>query len=409
MNIQHTLDETSSNKGKIMRKAFLISICILLYQPQVFGYGAILHIQGEEGDREAYFTDVRNVTNRTPVSLNGGPEINEIGITAVYENANKPEWVYMNVQFECPSGILVDKKGDVKVNPHIIKAGDSVKFRIGANSYKLRRSDLKTEPLPQSEWKTSNAPMLSKAGAIACNYIEFDRALFRSISNGKFDHDKFGKDVNDKFALPDDMVLLGINLSSEFLDYSWSILWWEKVFEGKRPNPSGKWTQKASKADKEAAIKKVKDAYSSIAPQLEAAKKNLEAGVDKQNAEFEFRDKAAKLRQGRKQNKFEVSLNNFWIGKKEQEVVNTMGNPEFSQAGDTRFLTYTQYFDNRGTAVMKSGAVVTEGVYAECYSQFAIMQDKKGIWRVADVKVRADGNHLGMAKSLCYDVVKIHD
>lgn len=58
---------------------------------------------------------------------------------------------------------------------------------------------------------------------------------------------------------------------------------------------------------------------------------------------------------------------------------------------------------------MKSGAVVTEGVYAECYSQFAIMQDKKGIWRVADVKVRADGNHLGMAKSLCYDVVKIHD
>lgn len=395
-----------------MRKAFLFSICILLYQPQAFGFGAILHMQGEEGEREVYFTDIRNVTDRTPPSLNiGGPEIKEIGVTAVYETANKPEFVYMNVQFDCPAGLLMDKRGNTKVNPEVMKAGNPVKFRIAANSYKLRRSDLKTEDLPQSDWQTSSAPMLSKAGAIACNYIEIDRALFRSISpdKTKFDHDKFGKEVNQQFALPNDMVLLGIKLSSEFLDYSWSILWWDKVFEGKRPNPSGKWTQKASKEDKEAAIKKIKDAYNDIAPQLEATKQKLEAGVDKQNAEFEFRDKAAKLRQGRQQNKFEVSLNNYWIGQKEQEVVNAMGSPLLKQAGDTRFLTYIKYFDNRGTAVMKSGAVVAEGVYAECYSQFAIMQDKNGVWRVADVKVRADGNHLGMAKSLCYDVIKVGD
>lgn len=397
-------------RGYGVKKILSLSVVAFILGVDAFGFGAILHIQGEDGDREAYFANVRDISNRTSPSLNiGGPEIKEIPVTVIYENANKPELVYMNVQFECPAGILMDKRGNVKENPLKIKAGDSVKFRIGANSYKLRRSNLQTEPLVQSVWKTSSAPMLSKAGAIACNDVDFSKALYNSISNGNFDNDKFGKEVNEKFALPADMVLLGINLSSEFLDYSWTVLWWEKVFEGKRPNPSGKWTQKASKADKEAAIKKIKDAYNSIAPQLEATKKNLEAGIDKQNAEFEFRDKAAKLRQGRKQNEFEVSLNNFWIGKKEQEVVNIMGNPEFSQAGDTRFLTYTKYFDNRGTAVMKSGAVVTEGVYAECYSQFATMQDKKGNWRVADVKVRADGNHLGMAKSLCYDVAKIHD
>lgn len=391
-----------------MKKRFLISIIILLYQSQAYGFGAILHIQGEDGEREAYFTDVRNISNRTSPGLSmGGPEIMEIGVTAIYESANKPEWVYMNLQFECPAGILMDKRGGVKVNPNKIKAGESVKFRIAANSYKLRRSDLKTEPLTQSDWKTSNAPMLSKAGAIACNDIEFNKALYGSISNGNFDRDKFGTEISGKFALPNDMVLLGINLSSEFLDYSWSILWWEKVLEGKRPNPSGKWTQKASKADKEAAIKKIQDAYNSIAPRLEASKLNLEAGVAKQNAEFEFIDKATKLRQGRKQNEFEVSLNNLWVGKKEQEVVNIMGNPEFGHAGDTRFLRYTQYFDNRGTALMSNGAVVSEGVYAECYAEFATMQDKNAVWRVADVKVRADGNHNGMAKGLCYDLAKI--
>lgn len=378
-----------------------------LLHTQAFALGAILHIQGEDGDREAYFADVTVITNRTPPSLMmPTTEIKEIPITAVYENANKPEWVFMNLQFECPASVLIDyKKGDAKDNPLKIKAGDNVKFRIGAGSYKLRRADLKSEPLPESDWKNSNAPMLSKAAAIACNDLEFNKTVRRAASKNSFNSDQFGKEIYSKFNLPADMMLIGQVLSNEFLDYTWTILWWEKVFEGKRPNPSGKWTQKASEADKKAAMKKLQDDYDQIKPQVEAAKKSLQEGIHKMDAEFEFQDKAAKLRQGRQLNRFEVHLNAVWVGKLEQEVVNKMGNPELNSVGDTRFLNYTKYFDNRGYAIhMGSGAVVSEGIYMECYAEFSTMQDKNGEWRVADVKVRAIGG-----ADLCYDISRIPD
>jgi len=372
-----------------------------------FALGAILHIQGEDGDREAYFADVTIITNRTPPSLMMPPtEIKEIPVTAIYENANKPEWVFMNLQFECPASVLIDyKKGEAKENPLKIKAGDNVKFKIGAGSYKLRRADLKSEPLPESDWKNANAPMLSKAAAIACNDLEFNKTVRGAASKNSFNSEKFGKEIQTKFNLPADMMLIGHVLPNEFLDFTWTILWWEKVFEGKRPNPSGKWTQKASEADKKAAQKKLQDDYDKIKPQVEAAKESLQAGIAKMDAEFEFLDKAAKLRQGRGLNKFEVHLNAVWVGKPEQEVVNKMGNPEFNHVGDTKFLGYTKYFDNRGYAIhMGSGAVVSEGIYMECHAEFAIMQDKKGTWRVADVKIRAVGGG-----DLCYDLSRIPD
>lgn len=376
-------------------------------QTQAHALGAILHIQGEDGDREAYFADIRNISNRTPPSLIMAPtDIKEIPVTAVYENANKPEWVFMNLQFECPASVLIDyKKAEAKENPLKVKAGDHVKFKISAGSYKLRRADLKSEPLPESDWKTSNAPMLSKAGAIACNDIAFQKAVRESASKNSFNFDQFGKAIHGQLGLPADMLLIGPDLSSEFLDYAWTILWWEKVFEGKRPNPSGKWTQKASEADKKAAMKKLQEDYDKIKPQVEAAKKSLQEGIHKMDAEFEFQDKAAKLHQGRQLNRFEVHLNAVWVGQLEQEVVNKMGNPELTSAGETRFLGYTKYFDNRGYAIhMGSGAVVSEGVYMECYAEFATMQDKKGAWRVADVKVRAVGS-----ANLCYDLSRIPD
>ncbi|MBC3831215.1 hypothetical protein H8K33_06830 [Undibacterium amnicola] len=383
-----------------------------LSHSQAFALGIIVHIQGQKGDREAYFANVRTVLNRTPVDQIFGPiEIRELQLTAVYEHLDKPEWVYMNMWFQCRPQVIIDsEKGTANENPHAVKAGEVATFRIGPGSYKLRRADLKSEPLPESDWKKSNAPMLSKAAAIACNEGNFKNLLIDLSKKKPFDHDKFGKAINGQFNLPVDMQLIGAVLASDFLDYAWTFLWWETVFEGNRPNPSGKWTQKASQADKDAAVKKLQDDYEKNAPRLEAMKKELQDSIAKMDANAEFHSKAAKLRQGRQLNKFETSLNSVWIGKEEQAVIDKMGKPALSDVGNTRFLTYTKYFDNRGYAVhMGSGAFVSEGVYAECFVEFATMQDKKSVWRVADVKVRADGSHNGMAKDLCHGLSRIPD
>lgn len=393
---------------------FLACLC-LFHQSQAQGLGLILHIQGQKGDREAYFANIRHVMNRTPVGMVFGPtEYRELAITAVYEHLDKPEWVGMNLWFQCPAKFTYnfDKGGMMtsKENKNLPKYGDEATFRIAEGSYKVRRADLKSEPLSSSAWNKSKAPMLSKAAAIVCGHDRLMDIVYTLSKQVPFDQEKFGKAISSEFNLPSDTQLVGVTQSNEFLDLAWTFLWWETVMEGNRPNPSGKWTQKASEADKEAAVKKLQDEYAKAAPQLEAMKKNLQDGITKMDAEFALRDKGAKLRQGRQPNKFEISLNSVWIGKEEQEVVKKMGKPELNNTGETRFLTYTKYFDNRGYAVhVASGALVSEGVYAECFAEFATMQDTKGVWRVADVKVRADGSHNGMAKDLCYGLSKIPD
>lgn len=393
-------------------KLFCAAACFLAFHTHSYGVGVILHIQGEKGGREAYFADVRTMWDRTPFDQIFGPvEMRELQTTAIYEHPNKPEWVTMNLWFKCPRQEIVDlDKGTAKQNPNRVKAGDAVNFRIGPGSYKVRRSDLKSEPLPESDWKKSDSPMLSKAGTIACNGGNYHNLLADFAKKQPFEHEKFGKEINSRYNLPADMPLINIMQPNEFLDFTWTFLWWEVTLAGDRPNPSGKWTQKASQADKDAAVKKIEADYAKIAPQLEAMKKTLQDNIAKMDANSDFQRKGAKLRQGRKQNKFEVSLNNLWIGKEEQAVVNKMGNPVLNDAGDTRFLTYTKYFDNRGYAVhVASGAVVSSGVYAECFAEFATMKDSQGVWRVADVKVRADGNHSAMEKDLCYDLARIPD
>ncbi|MBK9427203.1 MAG: hypothetical protein IPN63_07415 [Gammaproteobacteria bacterium] len=160
---------------------------------EAFAFGVVLQYEGEVDDRVAYFADVRTILNRTPPDQVMGPtEIREIGVTAVYENANKPEFVHMKLQFQCSNTFSMDMASrKITENKNALRAGHVVTFRIGPGSYKLRRSDLKTEAVAASDWKTSSAPMLSKAGTIACNDIEFDKALHAAIKGDTFDFDGF--------------------------------------------------------------------------------------------------------------------------------------------------------------------------------------------------------------------------
>lgn len=380
------------------RRYLLAFLAALLLPAKALAFGVVLQYEGERDDRIAYFADVRVILNRTPPSQIMGPtEIREIGVTAVYENANKPEFVHMRLQFQCKNSYSMDMASHkITENSARVHAGDAVTFRIGPGSYMLRRSDLKTEPVPESDWKTSNATMLSRAGTIACNDIEIDQALHAAIKGDQFDFAGFGKRIA-KLGLPADMPVIGEALPSEFLDFAWENFWVDKVLAKQRPDPTGKWARPITEAERQAAIKKLQDQQQTLLAATASMQASLRADLQRTQGEMQADLAAAKNAgkhpDGSKMNKREAKLMAVFGGRPEQEVVATMGNPDdFNQGGGTRFLRYSAWWEQQGVTVYGAQGVIggDPGGYAECTAEFRIRQDANGEWRVDDIVVRAD-------------------
>lgn len=397
---------------KLSALGFISALCL---PAQALAFGVILQYQGEVDDRELYFADVRTIANRTPPEMITAPtEIREIDVTAVYESATKPEFVHMKLQFQCSSAYSMDMATyKLSENKNKVRAGDAVTFRIGPGSYKLRRSDLKTEPVATSDWKTSKTPMLSKAGTIACNDIEFDKALHAAIKGDTFDFDGFGKRIG-KLGLPEDMPLIGETLPSEFLELAWETFWWDKVLAKKRPDPSGKWAKPLSEADKRAAMEKLKQKQQELESGTASMRAGLLESIRKTNAEMkadlESARNADKHPDGSKMNRWEVKLSKALRGRTEQEVINVMGNPEFNQVAGTHFLRYSAGWEKQGVTVYGAQGVVGSeiGGYAECFAEFRLRQDAQGEWRVDDVLVRGESGGMGDSRlqSTCDDATR---
>jgi hypothetical protein len=380
----------------------------LLFSGKALALGAIVHLQGTEGDREAFFADTRMTLDRTPMDQILGPiSVKEIDVTAVYENAAKPEWVTLRLQFECPSELadeLVGRKDKAKP----LGPNDPVKFRIGPGSYQVKRIDLKSEPMAESPWNVSSAPMLMKAGRIACNIDEFRKSIRKSLgaSSADFDHAAFGERLG-KLGLPPDLMMIGRTQSNEFLDFAWEVLWLKTAMAGKRPDPSGKWSRAATSAEKAAALQRMEKLQKEAEPVLAQARASLEGNLNQMQAEFDFQDRAASIRKDRKLNKLEEKLIYAWVGRTEEEVVSAMGNPSLNEAGDQRFLHYMRYFDNTAQVIdMNSGARWEEGNYSECNVEFVTMRDKQSTWRVADARVWIKENAMGNGKAWCDSIMK---
>ena len=385
--------------NEMLGKTILCLGAALLFSGRALALGAIVHLQGAEGDREAFFADVRMVLDRTPMDRIMGPtSVKEIDVTAVYEHAAKPEWVTLRLQFECPSELADAKNKAKSLGPN-----DPVRFRIGPGSYQVRRMDLKSDPMAESAWNLSSAPMLMKAGRITCNMDEFRKAIRKSLGadTAAFDHAAFGQRLS-KLGLPPDLMLIGHTQSNEFLYFAWEVLWWKTVRDGKRPDPSGKWSRAATSAEKAAATQRMEELQKEAEPVLAQARASLEGNINKMQAEFDFQDRAASLRKDRKLNKLEEKLIYAWVGRTEEEVVTAMGNPRLNEAGDQRFLHYMRYFDNTAQVMeLKSGATWEEGNYSECNVEFVTMRDKQSQWRVADARVWIRENALGNGKAWC--------
>ncbi len=389
-----------------------LGLCIAttLFSPTTLAFGVLLHYQGNKTDREAYFADVRTISNRTaPDQLMAKTETREIDVTAVYEHPNKPEFVHMKLQFACPNAFAIDRQTHTLTeNKQKIKSGDTVSFRMGEGSYKLRRADLQSEPVPASDWKQSNAALLSKAATIACNHLEFDQALHASMHEKEFDFEGFYKRIRT-LGLSSEIVLTGQTLAPEFLDFAWNQLWYDTLAEGKRPDPSGKWRNKITDSERQAALKKIEAQQQQLQPELEAARQSLMAGIQKAQTERAARAQTAARPDGKKLTPIESNLLLLWKGRSEPEVINVMGNPEFNQAGDRRFLRYTKAWEKAGlTAFNGRGEVVggEVGGYAECFVEFITKQDTQGEWHVEDILVRSDFEDAGIGKTrqLCQDL-----
>lgn len=381
---------------------------------QAFAFGAVVQYEGEIDDRVVYVADLRYMLNRTPPAMVGGDlEIRELPVTAVYENAGKPEFVHMKLQFQCAVGKRPNNS-DFKLteSKNFFRASNT--FRIGAGSYQLRRADLKTEPVAESDWKAARAPMLAKAAIIACNSIEIDQALHAAIKGKTFDFEGFGKRIAAYLGLPADMPVIGASLPSEVLDFAWENLWWSKVLDGKRPDPSGKWAQPLSEADKQAALatlrKKQQDLESGTESMRASLLESLQKTGKEMKADLEAAKNADKHPDGSKMNKYEAKLAAVFRGQPEEKVIEIMGNPEFNQVAGTRFLRYTEYWERAAVTVYGAQGVVggDAGGFAKCFAEFRVRQDAHGQWRVDDVLVRGDyqGAGLGKVSLLCEDATR---
>lgn len=363
----------------------------------VFAQSALVHIQGEEGNREAYFANFTVVFDRTPVDKVLGPiHVKQLDTTIVYESADKPEFSELRLQFEC----VVKYAYDGKTIPKQPAFDAPVKVRVGEGSWKLRREDLKNEDLPAGDWRTSSSPVLLKLHKIACNEDVMRSAVIKAA---KANNMEIFKDEMGKIGLPKDLQLVGQQISSEYMDFAWVVLW-----NGtKRPDPSGKWSRRPTKKEMEeyhakmAAVQKQYDQLAAgIKPQLEANIKNMDA-------EFSFHKIAADVRGGRRLSTNETHMLAVWEGKTETDVGAKMGAPIVSSAGNLRFLSYGQEFDNRVVVGNRQGAVWEEGLYENCNVQFVMHPDTKKVSRVADVRIWTNSNQIGQVMFACDGLLEV--
>ena len=83
-----------------------------------------------------------------------------------------------------------------------------------------------------------------------------------------------------------------------------------------------------------------------------------------------------------------------WQGKTEDQVAARMGRPYITEAGNLRFLSYGQQFDNRVVVRNSTGATWEEGLATSCDIQFVTIPDDNGVRRVADIRLSVDSTNI---------------
>jgi hypothetical protein len=358
----------------------------------VLAQSALVHVQGDAGQREAYYANFAIVQTRTPADQMLGPtSVRQLDTVVVYESPQKPEFSALRLQFEC----VVKHPYDGKTIPPQPAFDAPVKVRVGEGSWKMRREDLKVEVVPAGGWRSASSPVLLKLHKIACHDDVLRSALIQAAKNNN-DLAVFRREIK-KIGLPDDLQLVAQDSAPEYLDFTWWLLW-----SGvQRPNPSGKWSRRPTQKELQDARAEVAQIQRQLDALMAGKKPGLEAGVRRLEAKFAFDQAAADVRGGRAMSRNERLMLSAWEGKSDTDVGAAMGAPLVSSAGRLRFLSYGKEFDNRVVVGNRKGAVWEEGLYENCNVQFVMLSDDKQQWRVADVRIWTDSNQVGQVMFAC--------
>lgn len=359
----------------------------------------LVHVQGEVGSREAYYADIAVVGDRTPPDkILGSTSVRELDTVVVYEQADKPEFAVLRLQFECVNKFSWDPKKPPPAQP----AFDApVRVRLGEQSWKLRREDLQREPLSAGEWRSSASPLLHKLHKVACHEDVLRSAVVKAADKGKDAALFFGREAA-KLGLPADLQLVPHQTAPAYLDFTWQVLW----VDAPRPDPSGKWASRPTQQQREAQRARMDEIQQQYAKLSSELKPRLEANLQRMDQEFSLQRRAAELRQGRRLSRNETAMLSVWEGKSETEVAATMGAARTSQSGELRFMTYGREFDNRVIVGSRKGAVWEEGLYENCNVQFVLLPDEQRIYRVADVRIWTQSNQIGQVRFACHGLLE---
>jgi len=343
----------------------------------------LVHVQGEEGSREAYFANFAVVMDRTAADKLLGPiAVRQLDTTVVYESAGKPEFSALRLQFEC----VVKYAYDGKSIPKQPAFDAPVRVRVGEGSWKLRREDLKNEGLPAGDWRSSASPVLLKLHKVACHEDVMRGAMVKAAKNNN-DMKLFRSEVA-KVGLPEDLQLVSQQTAPEYLDFAWWVLW----SGARRPDPSGKWSRRPTAKELEDAKAQMVQIQQQVDHLAGLVKPKLEQNIRQMDAQFAMQKAAADIRGGRSMSRNERLMLTAWEGKTDTEVGATMGAPLVSAAGRLRFLSYGREFDNRVVVANNKGAAWEEGLYENCNVQFVMHPDDRNVLRVADVRIWTNSN-----------------
>jgi hypothetical protein len=324
--------------------------------------------------------------------------IKRVRLTMVYEALDRPFWMQTRLDIRCPSLSLERRSrraasGD---DDQPTRMPEAVLFRMHDGRTRAKNSPDIT-PLASAEWQSSANETMKRAYQVACN-----APLVTAAINGSFDANNVlipavYRERMSPLGLGETLVVPSSLLQTELAELTWSKMWPDVQM------PSISHGAPLTEQERLALRQRIEEAQRN----LEAQKAAVLASLEKQQAEFDFRDEAARLRGGRHTSKTEADMLMAWQGKSERDVVVAMGAPQVSEAAGIRFLAYGQDYDSRYVVQrVYTGHSWVEGVYRSCNIQFVLIPDGRREFRVADVVVTAFKSGDGWSPNLCAEMTE---
>jgi hypothetical protein len=364
---------------------FAIGAGIMAFAAQAGASEFLIDSQGAAGKHvNVYANDA--ATDRTPVDdvTNPGPNrIREIDLTMVYEAVDQPLWLEYQLQFKCPKP---SKRGrgapkHEADSTGMLQTPDSVEFRV-ASGTKSMKQDPAIIDLQPTDWQSTSSHTMRQAWNVACNSDSIigakEAASVNRVVKAEALRPKLAAlGLNGLELVPD-----GLSMSS-LADFTWEKLWSDV------PKPAINNGRKLTPA--ESAAHKAKLAQ--MQQQVAEAQGRVQGSLETMKTDLDFTQAAAEYRAKRRLSRSESILIPVWVGKTEQEVVASNGNPAVRQAGIARTLSYGQTFDNRVMwQNLATGATFGGGGYKSCNVRYVLIPDSAGMLRVADVNVFSEAS-----------------